>query len=113
MPGVLLADAVLGKSGIRSLCEGKARDAIRRYLQHLDDHLVEREMLVGGVEATGSPAVLPRQPDFVPATGNEKTPTFLLFVPPAEPLDLVGARVQKFFRANEDKGTEGGTTSGL
>ena len=107
-----LADAILGTSGTRSLSEGKARDAVRRYIQHLDDHQVERDMRLRTLEATASPAVPPRRPDFIPATGNEKSPDFVLFVPPAEPLDLVGAKVQKFFRENEEKRTEGRTYLG-
>jgi hypothetical protein len=98
--------------GVPSLSGGKARDAITRYLQHLDDHLVEQAMQTGAGEAMASPPVPRRQPNFVPATGNERTQSFVLFVPPADPLDLKGAKVQKYFRENPDRGTAGRTYLG-
>ncbi|GAQ87403.1 hypothetical protein KFL_003500145 [Klebsormidium nitens] len=97
-----------GEQDTRMLCEDKARQGIERYLQHLDDHLVEQWRKEARLEPTSVVERPPHKPEFKPESGQPGGKGYVLFVPPENPLDLKDALLTKFFRADDRVGGHAG-----
>lgn len=95
------------------LCEDKARQGIKKYLQHLDDQMVEEWLKEQKPEATVCVDRPPHKPHFDPPSGRPDGGEYVLFVPPEDPLDLEGAQLSKFFRGDDrNEGHLGGSYQG-